>query len=277
MYKIAFISDLHLDLNQVDFEQALTIQATYLQAQHYQVYLIAGDLFNDFTLTLQFTKALAARLAPTCQVFFVAGNHDMAQHVTYAQLNQPLSAAYLHRRLVMLPGTDYVLIGNNGWYDYSFMDYQPQVNVAQWKRTFWFDQRLQQPFSDQMRFKQDWYATRSLLAQARYLHKKVLYVTHFVPRREFVPYGLPPRLRPMLGVLGSWHLGSLLATYHVATVIFGHLHHKMMPTVVQGTQYCSRPLGYHRKRRNEWRFSTTFAAEWQASLGTLLLPLVEKN
>lgn len=272
MRKIAVISDLHLDLNQINVEQAIAVQVAYLRRHHYQDYLIAGDLFNDFALTQQFVAALAAELAPDCRVFFIAGNHDMAQHVTYAQLNQLDNPHYVHRRLVVLPETDYVLIGNNGWYDYSFMDYQPQVNMTQWKKTFWFDQRLQQPQTDPERFQQELLITHRLLEQARQMHKKVLFMTHFVPRREFIPYGLPARLQPMLGVLGAWHLGALLAAYNVPYVVFGHLHRKMQPVQIQTTRYYSCPLGYHRQRRNEWRFGTDFTTEWQQTLGTILLP-----
>lgn len=272
MRQVAIISDLHLDLNQIDVDQAITIQATYLRAHHYQDYLIAGDLFNDFTLTQQFIQALAAKLAPDCRMFFIAGNHDMAQHVTYAQLNTWQDPHYVHRRLITFPGTDYVLIGNNGCYDYSLMDYQPQVNLAQWKKTFWFDQRLKQPQTDPERFQQELQITHQLLEQARQMDKKVLFMTHFVPRREFVPYGLPARLQPMLGVLGSWHLGALLAAYQVQHVVFGHLHRKIQAVHIQQTDYHSRPLGYHRRRRNEWRFGTDFATEWQHTLGTIWLP-----
>ncbi|KRL17177.1 hypothetical protein FD12_GL001965 [Lentilactobacillus rapi DSM 19907 = JCM 15042] len=48
MIKIAASSDNHFDINKVDIDQIVEQQAAYLNENHVDYYLIAGDMFNDF-------------------------------------------------------------------------------------------------------------------------------------------------------------------------------------------------------------------------------------
>lgn len=49
--KIAISSDNHLDVNKVNISDALEFQAHWLNTNHLDYYLYAGDLFNDFSKT----------------------------------------------------------------------------------------------------------------------------------------------------------------------------------------------------------------------------------
>lgn len=49
--KIAISSDNHLDVNQVNVDQALAFQTKWLIDHHVDYYFYAGDLFNNFQET----------------------------------------------------------------------------------------------------------------------------------------------------------------------------------------------------------------------------------
>lgn len=85
MVKIAVTSDNHLDLNKVALADTIKQQATFLQDQGVDDYLIAGDLFNDFQKSVDYVQQLSAAVAPI-RVFFIAGNHDMIKGVSYDEL-----------------------------------------------------------------------------------------------------------------------------------------------------------------------------------------------
>ncbi len=64
MVKIAVTSDNHLDLNKVALADTIKQQATFLQDQGVDDYLIAGDLFNDFQKSVDYVQQLSAAVAP---------------------------------------------------------------------------------------------------------------------------------------------------------------------------------------------------------------------
>lgn len=274
MRKIAMTSDNHFDVNQLDANELLTQQAAYLLAQHYTDYLIAGDLFNDFTASVAYVEALARCLAPQCRVFFIAGNHDMVRGADFATLQSEVNAHYVHQKMIDFPGTNYVLIGNNGWYDYQFAQVPDKTaaDFAQWKRAYWIDGAIEQPLSDRQRMDLVLSDTAAKLAQAAAQHKQVLYMTHFVPQDAYISH-VPrqPHWEMANALMGSPRLGALLSRYHVAYALFGHTHFKYPPRQIAGTTYFCRPVGYGTKRHYEWKFGTDFISEWQACLQTLVL------
>lgn len=56
--KIAISSDNHLDVNKVNINDALNFQARWLNANHLDYYLYAGDLFNNFLKTRSYFEHL---------------------------------------------------------------------------------------------------------------------------------------------------------------------------------------------------------------------------
>lgn len=72
--RIAFSSDNHFDVNRVDATAMMRSQATYLLQNGVQIYLIAGDLFNDFQRSQQFVVDLQALLGAQTCVYWIAGN-----------------------------------------------------------------------------------------------------------------------------------------------------------------------------------------------------------
>ncbi|WP_235995199.1 metallophosphoesterase [Secundilactobacillus yichangensis] len=263
MVKVAMVSDIHLDINKVDVEQALKQQSKWLVENQVGVYLIAGDLFNHFNRSLSFTERLQ-KMTPNTIIRFIAGNHDMVNDISYDELQQDLSATYLHRKHFDIPNTDWRIIGNNGWYDYSFSSvlHRPDAEFLNWKRAYWIDGAIEQPMSDPARLKQELRVIEKQLEQARMDHKRVLFMTHFVPRIEYLRITSDNRFWNMANaMLGSVQTGYLLAQYHVKYVLFGHMHIHPAPRELNGAIYFNQAVGYGTARRHEW-LTDNFHSEW---------------
>ena len=145
MVKVAISVDNHFDVNHVDGFEMLKHQAAYLVEHGYQVYVNAGDTYNDFTKTLAYYQALQREVGDQVIVRFLAGNHDMVKGATYAEIQSDVDPLYLHEKVLPVPGTNAVIVGNNGWYDYSLAQLgksKTSAEYAQWKRAFWIDSAI---------------------------------------------------------------------------------------------------------------------------------------
>lgn len=268
--KVAMISDLHVDSNHVNLDVELAQEAAYLRAQGIDLYLIAGDITNHFDRSLAIVSRLQRLLAPA-QVRFIAGNHDMLHGVSYTQLESDLDPLYLHNKSYDLPGTDWRVIGNNGWYDYLFADNLPQRDFAAWKRAFWVDGTIEQPMSDEDRMTRVLQQVTTQFQAASRDHKKILFMTHFVPTREFIKYTADNRFWNMANALmGSPRLGELTDRFAVPIVLFGHLHRHFWPQHLGTNCYYNQAVGYHNAHVNEW-YTFDFFAEWRQRLRILTL------
>lgn len=275
MVRIAISSDNHLDVNRVDPAAALAMQAGYLCDQGVQYYFYGGDLFNDFTRTRQYMAKLRDRLAGVTQVYYIAGNHDLLQHAPYDLVEGLAAPAYLHRHYVDLPGTAWRVVGNNGWYDYSFSTYRDDpAAIRQWKRVYWLDSVIDQPGDDQDRLAAVLDQVRAQLVAAKQAGRRVLFLTHFAPRHEL----LAPRpaaittarqecfYQMINAMMGSDRLGDLLeAAGNVAYVFYGHLHGRHPSVVRHRVTYLNQAVGVRNRRINEWQ-QDDFSAQWRDRL-----------
>lgn len=270
--KVAMSSDNHFDINRVDADEMLKEQAEYLVSQHVSYYLIAGDLFNDFTRTLAYVQKLASELQGKTIVRFIAGNHDMLKGVTYEELESQISVEYLHNQFEDLPCTNWRIVGNNGWYDYSlarFADNIETKDIELWKRAYWVDRAIQQPMNDYERMEIVLKQVKSQLDLARQEQKRVLFMTHFVPRREYVQDRPDKRMWDMFNaMLGSERLGQVLNDPAVKHVLFGHLHIHPKVEQLNHAWYYNRSVGYKSNHINEW-VADDFFSQWQARLAII--------
>ena len=277
MSRVAFTSDNHFDVNKVDVQVTMRAQAEYLLANGVQVYLIAGDLFNDFQRSQQFVVDLQALLGKQTQVYWIAGNHDMVHGISFDELETGYFAGYLHNRSIDLPHSEWRIIGHNGWYDYRFAAGVPDTTISdfqQWKRAFWIDRAIKQPMSDPERAQLMLTQVTAQLAAAQADHKRVILMTHFVPKVDYLRFTNDNRFWNMANALmGTPRLGDLVERYQVDRVLFGHLHVHPAPRQFKQTTYYDQAVGYGRPRLNEWQ-ETTFMAEWQHDLK--ILDLAEK-
>lgn len=265
---IATSSDNHFDVNKVNVNEIIDQQAAYLLSMNVDYYLIAGDLFNDFDETLKYISDLKKILNNRVVVLFIAGNHDMVKNVTFDTLETLSNESYLHNRYIDIPGTQWRIIGNNGWYDYSYSKQlkRSDEEMLRWKMNYWIDRKIVQPMSDVERFNLSLKQTDKLIDEGKRLNKKILFMTHFVPSRSYIRVNDDDRFWNVVnGMLGSQKMGSLLESYKVEKVLFGHLHVKHNPVQIHETTYYMKPVGYGRKKYNEWT-KNTFMEEWKFAL-----------
>lgn len=270
--RVAISSDNHVDSNQVDVDEIVAQQAEYLRIHNVDMYFIAGDVTNDFQKTVDYVEKLTA--LTTAEVRFIAGNHDMLHNVTYTELESNLHPQYFHRQQLRLP--NWTIIGNNGWYDYSFSQYYTQpASVARWKKALWVDSPLQQPGSDWERMDRVLAQIKQALDQVQ--TPNVLVITHFVPHRQLL-WPKPARVKTaryeriyemVVAMMGSQRLGDLLASYpQVKDVIYGHIHGVHPPQVYDGITYLNPAVGVNKPHNQEWQWPN-FMQQWQHQLVVL--------
>lgn len=273
--KLAISSDNHFDVNRIDLDSIIPLQAEYLVQKNIDYYFITGDLFNNFEESVNYVERLQQEVGSTTKVYFIAGNHDMLNGVTYQELERTnLHPQYLHHRTLRIPEKHLSIIGNNGWYDYSFFDQlskktAPEIN--HWKQSFWVDQKIDSPLNDQERMKIVLKQVTADFQTAKENHDKIVFLTHFVPQQNFIFDQLDhPRWQIVNALLGSKHLGELIEQYPVQYVAFGHLHIRNFPQTIANTTYIHQPLGYGVRRAFEWQ-QPDFLTEWQRTLKVLVI------
>ncbi len=281
MVTIAISSDNHLDVNRVNIATTMTAQSQWLLNHRIDYYFHGGDLFNNFARTRRYFADLQSRLGDACQVFYIAGNHDMVANAPFNIVEHLDDPRYLHNRFIDLGDSGYRMVGNNGWYDYSFSQFRndPQA-VATWKRVYWIDSLIKQPMTDQERMHLVLQQVQEQLRTARQDHKKVFVLTHFAPRHQLLA-AKPAHVRTkrqnrfyqmINAMMGSDALGQLLESDpDVAGAFYGHLHGIHPTQTINHVSYYHQAVGVKNKRHNEWQAST-FIDQWKTTLRTITLP-----
>lgn len=264
-------------MNKVDVDEALHFQANWLNQQRIDYYLYGGDLFNSLDRTQRYFARLQAWL-PHTKVFYILGNHDMLNDSSFSQVEHPTSPLNLHDRFIDLPDSNWRIIGNNGWYDYTFSSYRDQSQkVRAWKNVFWLDSSIDQLVSDLERMARVLAQVKAQLTRAAQERKEVIFMTHFAPRHELLapkpPQVNSPRrerfYQMINAMMGSDRLGELLEESGVVkNVFYGHLHGIHPPVQRQGLTYFNQAVGVKNRRINEWQ-AADFFAQWTVTLRIL--------
>lgn len=264
MTVVAMSSDMHLDLNRVEIEPFIQQQVQWFTEKRVDLFLIAGDIFNDFTKTLNYLHQLRMAM-PTLTTKFVAGNHDMLRHVTFEELESPVTGAYLHNQFYDVPETNWRVVGNNGWYDYGFaanLNRAPET-FEHWKRAYWVDGQINQALTDEERMQLALKQSEKLFKKAKQADKHIIFLTHFVPEIAYIRFTDDDRFWNMAnGFLGSPKMGQLIHQYQVEAVQFGHIHDAETPRQINGTWYFNQAVGVSRGKQQEWHADSYFQA-WQ--------------
>lgn len=272
--RIAISSDNHLDVNRVPVDDCLAAQAQWLQDQQVAAYFYGGDLFNDFALTRHYFTRLQTAVGSRCRVYYIAGNHDLLNHAPFDLVENLTDPAYLHNQYVDLPGIDWRMIGNNGWYDYSFSTYADQPRrVRQWKNAYWLDSSIDQPLSDPARMDRVLAQVDHQLNAAAHSHKRVMLLTHFAPvaavlgpRPHFTTSRQEYFYQMFRAMTGSARLGQLVEQSGIVKrVFYGHLHGQHPVIHQHGVTYLNQAVGVRNKRNNEWQ-RENFIDQWEFRL-----------
>ena len=242
--KLGILSDIHVDLEDSDPQKLLHGFVEAIKISQVEVMIIAGDVANDFEITLRFLAQLEAASGVRC--LFVPGNHDIwnEKHPdkTAWETYEGLMAfgGNLAREPVEL--TDqWVVIGDLGWYDYSLGS--PDCTVAEYDRMqihgrLWQDKikavwgrstiEMHQYFYDKLEKQLE-----------RYQDKHIILVTHVLPIIDFSVQP-PDRLWQYLNAfLGSRQYGELALKYNVRYSISGHVHYRRQVQYENTTFICN--------------------------------------
>ena len=249
--KIGVISDIHIDRNR-DYP-ILELLAEKVKEKQLGWLLIAGDISDTQSVTLSFIDELQALAGiPVC---FVPGNHDLWCRVG----ERPDETWEIYRRYQEHPAClidkvvsltqDWVVLGDIGWYDYSFGNTRFKedfINKSMFNRT-WQDSVLinwRQPDAE---------IHHNMLERlgkqlAATLDKNRIVVTHMVTTYEFVVPESRAEWTYFNAFLGSRDYGEQFEKYSVRYSIMGHVHYRRQ-LVKNGVSYVCSCLNYN----SEWK------------------------
>ncbi len=231
MLKIGILSDIHVDLEHDDPRSVLHPLADEIRRREVGLMIIAGDVANDYEQTLESLELLEGRSGVRC--LFVPGNHDIwnEKHPgkdawqTYEALKA--FAGNLANGPVRL-SNGWVVIGDLGWYDYSFGSElysteefdRMQIDGRLWQdkvKAVWRAPTLEmhQYFYDKLQ--------RQL---ETHRGENIILVTHVLPIRDFTVFDLGPIWDYLNAFLGSRQYGELALEYGVTYSISGHVHYR---------------------------------------------------
>lgn len=217
MKRLAVLSDVHIDINQLaETEWAMLVKL--LLDEHINHVHLAGDIANTKQQALAFVDYLSNYFPTT----FHWGNHEMAD-LTEGEIEHYLDPRFLNFRFFALSDTTW-LLGINGWYD-RFIQREARDPVVM--------QQIAENFVAIMRTVPK--------------DKRVIVSTHFVPNQAFVQTftGKYAKWNQINAFLGSPKIGQMATEFlQIKALVFGHTHHRFGSVQVGGIHYECRPLGY---------------------------------
>lgn len=250
--KIGFISDLHIDVNREKRVKEHLLK--YVNSKSIDYLVIAGDISSKHREVIKFF-----RKESPCKLKWVPGNHDL-----YSSNKFDSSAIYeeykeLEENLITHPLLigNIVIIGDTGWYDYSY-------RLSKFSKDKCRDKRyLNMQWADKTRFKwknmkdegiSQMFIDNLKIQIEKYSDKEIIVCTHTVPYKKFVEYKGYLEWDYFTSFIGTEKLGKLFDRYeNIKTVVFGHTHMRYHE-IYHGKECICRPLGYYFK---EWTQSDT--------------------
>ena len=278
--RIGILSDIHVDLN--GGPAVIEALQEVMRAREVQIMVIAGDVADDYRVTLETLERLQDRSGR--RILFVPGNHDIWNsahpHITAWQAYQALErfAGNLSAGAQEI-GCGWRIIGDLGWYDYSFGGAQysrkdfdrMQFGSRVWQdriRAVWDRPTLEvhRTFRDKLERQLETIAGSAgpCSGDPASEKRKLILVTHVLPRRELTVQRPDPQWIYLNAFLGSPEYGELALKYAVRYAICGHVHYRRQVTV-EGTRFICNCLGY----TEEWKHSRDPRIEIEGAFLTL--------
>lgn len=244
------LSDIHVDINrEYPVAQELGKLAKEREAR---LVIIAGDVSENQQESLDTLNEIEQ--VSGAKVLFVPGNHDL-----WGPQGDPDQIESIYDRYCQdehcLCGRDYVLgdkvvIGDVGWYDYSFgsgrYSFEEFERMSLAGRT-WQDS-LRNSWTKDNLGRTQWMLSRLEARMAAYSGKKLVVVTHMLPIKEFTVPQEVANWSYFNAFLGTRKLGELYRRYPVEAAICGHVHYRKSLDK-DGIHWMCRCLNYH----SEWR------------------------
>ncbi len=252
--KIAVLSDIHEGINRKnsgsDILEAFKKRVLELAPD---VLIIGGDLTAGPEKSLRLLKRLEIEM-PHIQTLYVHGNHDIYDtdsnraYKILMEFKGNLGHGPVHL-------TDqWVVIGEGGWYDYSFgVDgyTEDEFAVGRFNDFIWPDKEYANWMKSD-KLVTDRYCAKIEQWLKENQNKNIILVCHFVPFAHFVQVKNEPSWDFFNAMMGSSRLGQLAEKYGVKKIIFGHIHTRFHETI-NGIECICNPLGYF---PHEWKLDS---------------------
>lgn len=241
--KIAFTSDIHVDVNK-DYDITRNI-INYLKAYGCCTLIVAGDISSNYNTTLGVIEKFKRG---GIKVYFVPGNHDIYTN------NTVVDSYETYRRFCSKDGClsgetikigSSVIVGDMGWYDYSFGDYLKYNRETIEKKIGW-DDTYRITFNDIefCKYQNKKFKSRLDLVVEEYgKDQRIIVVSHMVPCIELC------RQYPDTyfdAFTGNQELWNIVKEYNVDTWLYGHNHINRVREI-DGIKTVSSGLNYHGK------------------------------
>ncbi|MBE1161678.1 metallophosphoesterase [Dyella acidiphila] len=237
--RVFAVSDLHLDYapNRAWVEQ--------LSRQDYRsdILILGGDISDRIALLGEGLEALARRFS---HVLFVPGNHDLWVHRegmrdSFEKFDAVCRIA-TERGVSMTPyrhgGT--AIVPMLSWYDYSFGAPDDYLKGA------WADYRAcRWPDGYDEDAVTRWFIARNPSSAAANLEgaSEVITFSHFLPRIDLMPEGIPEKHRRLYPILGTYKLDAQIRQLGSGLHIYGHSHVNRR-IAIDGITYINNAFGY---------------------------------
>ena len=252
--RIHAISDIH-----VDYPDNLVWLRNLSNSEYRDdILILAGDVSDDMGLLAEVFQLLQDKFHRVC---FVPGNHELwVSNSTFSCSMEKLAAVHALCRQLGIVIDVYrtgglSLVPLHGWYDYSFAE--PGRHLRRGWRDYracaWPEEldscaKINSHFLDR---------NEPLLAES---NETVISYSHFVPRIDLMPKGIPDRKRFLYPVLGSNRLGQQVARLKPRIHVYGHSHVNQAKTL-GGIEYVNNAFGYPSETRiSDKRLRCVFGA-----------------
>ena len=268
--KIGIISDIHIDMNFTDEDRVTSSLSRYVKEHSLDMMIVAGDVASDYKKVLEAFNRIENEGNVPC--LFVPGNHDIWTE------NYPEKTSWEIYELLKLHSNNlangpyeisenWVVIGDLGWYDYSFGDKKYTLNdfnQMKYEERVWQDSI--HAFWDRSSLDMHKYFLEKLETQLeQYKNRNIILVTHVLPIIDFTVQPPSPMWEYMNAFLGSKDYGELILRYpNVKYSISGHVHYRKRK-VIGNTEFICHCLGY----RSEWYKNTDAAVEVDRAMGII--------
>jgi len=219
--RIAILSDIHIDVNK---EYNVTKNITnYLKEYQCKTIVIAGDISSHYDTTIdvvnKFTKA-------GIQALFVSGNHDIYTNSKYPDSLETYRKYCEHPNCLsgsILEIGNSVILGDTGWYDYSFRDPFKYTWQQTEMKNGWMDKyRINFDDLEFCAYQNKKFKSRlDKIVEDYEKDKRIIIVSHMVPCIELC------RQYPDTyydAFTGSQELWNIVQDYNVSAWIYGHNH-----------------------------------------------------
>ncbi|WP_088362665.1 metallophosphoesterase [Bacillus cereus] len=247
--RILVCNDMHLDINSNYLGRNLLpefIEA--LKKKKPDLIIIPGDITDFADQTIKILEVIEKNVG--VKVLFVPGNHDVWVDNTESSWDSYKLFADHSTTLIGKPyhiNDEYVVVGDMGWYDYSFAPESIPFNTMRSrKKTLWQDGKfVRWGMDDPELMQKQMNAIQKGLEANR--DKKVIFVNHFVPYKDFITYkSSDAEWNLCNGFMGSGNLGWLLDQFdNIEYVLFGHTHTRYgIIEDYRGKKVICNPIGY---------------------------------